>query len=112
MMEACERVLWDKLLPETEAAINELGSIIQKFEDERAEKAREEEEEKARQESERERERLERLAAATANPEPPQSSQHEPPSFYFQDDGTIAIRQREPETKRHYQSPSDVRRYR
>lgn len=44
VMEACERVLWGKVLPETEAAINELCSIIHKFEDERAEKAREEEE--------------------------------------------------------------------
>ncbi len=63
VMESCESVLWGSVLPDTDAAITELKSTIQRVEDERAQKMREEEEEKARREAERERERLERLAA-------------------------------------------------
>jgi septal ring factor EnvC (AmiA/AmiB activator) len=63
VMEACERVLWGKVLPETDAAMAELKSTLKSIAGEREQKAREEEEKKAQQQAERERERLERLAA-------------------------------------------------
>lgn len=53
VMEACERVLWSEVLAATQAAIDELRTMIQNFEDERAQQMREEEEEKARRETER-----------------------------------------------------------
>jgi hypothetical protein len=89
-MEACERVLWNQLLPETESAIQELSAIIQKYEDDRAQKAREEEEEEARREAERERERLERLAATNKQVQA-QSQTPSPYPIYFDKDGIIAL---------------------
>jgi hypothetical protein len=92
VLEACERVLWGKVLPETKDAMMELGTIIQRFEDDRAQKAREEEEEKARREAERERERLERLAA-TERASHSQTEWSRPQSFYYRDEGTIGLQQ-------------------
>lgn len=69
VMEACERVLWNKTLSETKSAMKKLRSIIQKIDDDRAQKAHEKEEEKARQEAEREQERLERMSRATKSEE-------------------------------------------
>ncbi len=97
VVRVCERVLWSKVLPETQTAIEELSSIIHSYEDDRARKAREEEEETARQEAEREQQRLEREAAVR----PPvverpayQSNWNEvvrmPEPSYFIDNNTLA----------------------
>jgi hypothetical protein len=93
VMEACERVLWGKVLPQTKAVKGELDAVIQRCEAERAQKEREAEEEKARRDAERERERLERLAATVK----PTNSQMQPPvqpSPVWLDNGTIGSQQR------------------
>jgi hypothetical protein len=92
VMASCERVLWGKVLSETEGAMIEISSIIQRCEEERAQKAREEAEEKAKQEAERERARLERLGI-TPEPVRPQSPPARPSPVWI-DNGTIGGQQR------------------
>jgi hypothetical protein len=65
VMQACERVLWGGVQPDTQTAIVELGSLIEGFEEERERRALEEEVRKAREAEDRRRREEERQAQPT-----------------------------------------------